>query len=232
MSINSGGGTVDRMSLQQRLEHGLLLLFLVLLIVSGISLVYHEQGWAHGLIALMGGLDGRFLVHRFAAVGLLVVGIWHFLGLLFCTRQQGDFRELRLGGKDLRMGWTGFRFGLTGKGDAPDHGRFTPMQKFQYWGILIGCLIMGISGAVLWSPQAALALFPKSVFDLMLVIHSSQAQVIFILFIIWHLYDTHLAGGNFPMNPAWLTGRMSEKVFQRRHPAAWRELEKGKGDNA
>jgi len=232
MSRRSPGGGVERMTLLQRVEHVFLLLLLLLLIASGLALVHHEKGWAHGLIALMGGMDGRHLVHRSAAVGLILLGLLHFAGLLFSKRQQEDFRGLRPGAGDLRMGWRGFLHGISGRGEPPDYGRFTPMQKFQYWGILVGCLLMALSGAVLWSPHASLALFPKRVFDLMLVIHSNQAQVIFLLFILWHLWDVHLAGGNFPMNPAWLTGRMPVTVFRRRHPAAWRKMEKEGGRDA
>jgi hypothetical protein len=56
--------------------------------------------------------------------------------------------------------------------------------------------------------------------DIMLVLHATEAQFIFVLFILWHLYDVHVAGGNFPMNPAWLTGKMSEELFARQHHAS------------
>ena len=227
MTSHSTDGTVVRMSLLQRLDHALLALCLLLLIASGLALVYHEQAWAKVLIGLMGGMRGRGLLHRAAAIGLVFAGLLHFGGLLFSRKYQSDFRAVRFRRSDFSEGWKGWIHGLTGKGSPPYYGRFTPMQKIQYWGIFVGCLIMAGSGFVLWSPQASLALFPKSVYDLMLVVHSEQAQLIFVVLILWHLYDVHLAGGNFPMNPAWITGRMGGEKFRKRHPAEWDAIQKG-----
>ncbi|MEJ2367708.1 MAG: cytochrome b/b6 domain-containing protein [Acidobacteriota bacterium] len=218
--------TVLRMTLLQRIDHALLALFLLLLIASGLALAYHDQAWAKALIGLMGGIKGRGILHRTAAIGLVFVGLVHFGGLLFSERHQSDFRALWFKRSDLTEAWRGWVYGLTGKGKPPYYGRFRPMQKIQYWGILVGCLVMAVSGFVLWSPQASLAVFPKYVYDLMLVIHSEEAQLIFVLLILWHLYDVHVAGGNFPMNTAWLTGRIKADQFKNQHPAEWDRLEK------
>jgi formate dehydrogenase subunit gamma len=227
MSDKRREGTVERMSLLQRLDHALLAVCLLLLIASGLALVYHDQAWAKVLIGLMGGMKGRGLLHRTAAIGLVFAGLVHFGGLLFSRKYQADFRAVRFERMDFSEGWKGWIYGLTGKGAPPYYGRFTPMQKFQYWGIFVGCIIMTISGFVLWSPQASLALFPKSIYDLMLVVHSEQAQLIFVVLILWHLYDVHVAGGNFPMNPAWLTGRIKAERFKKQHPAEWDRMTEG-----
>jgi len=208
---------VDRLSLWQRWEHGLMSLSVLLLVLSGMALAYHEQAWAQWLIRLMGGIAGRQKVHRVAAFGLLAAGILHFLGLLLSARHRRDFRHILLRTTDFHDMWRGVRFALSGAGEAPRYGWFTPMQKIQYWGVMIGCLIMGISGVLLWSPVTSLTLFPKWVFDIMLVIHAKEPQLLFVAFIIWHLYDVHVAGGNFPMNPAWLTGKMPVKTFSLQH---------------
>ncbi len=218
---------VERMSLWQRVVHGILILAILMLVVSGLALVYHQHGWAQALIAAMGGLGGRAAVHKAGAVLLVLVGLSHLLSLMVSPRYRRDMRESVPRLSDLRQGWSGVLWRTTGKGQPPRYGRFTPMQKFQYWGLLACCLVMGASGAVLWSPQASVGLFSKRFVDLMLVVHSSQAQVIFILFILWHLYDIHLAGGNFPMNPAWLTGKMREDLFKAQHGAEWDAMQKG-----
>jgi len=218
---------VERMSLWQRVAHGVLIVCVLMMVVSGLSLAYHDQPWAHALIGAMGGLQGRDAVHRAGAIILLVMVVAHILTLVFSARCQRDMRESVPRCKDFSEGWAGFVYRTTGKGEAPRFGHFTPMQKFQYWGILLGCAIMGLSGAVLWSPRASMELFPKNFLDLMRVVHSSEAQLIFLLFILWHLYDTHIAGGNFPMNPSWLTGKMREDAFKAQHLAEWEARQKG-----
>lgn len=226
--VNKGPvAMVARMSLWQRVSHGALVICVLMMVVSGLALAYHDYPWAQALIRAMGGLGGRDTLHRTGAVLLLLLVVAHTLTLIFSARCQRDMRESVPRCKDFREGWAGFVYKMTGKGEAPRFGHFTPMQKFQYWGILLGCLIMGVSGAILWSPRASMEVFPKSFIDLMRVTHSSEAQLIFLLFILWHLYDTHIAGGNFPMNPAWLTGNMREDAFKAQHPAEWEAMHRG-----
>lgn len=219
MQLNHSEATIERLTLWQRCEHALMGLSVVLLILSGMALTYHQQAWAHALIQMMGGLQGRYFVHRTAAIGLLIAGILHLSGLLVSKRHQHEFREVLPRLSDFKDAWDGLIRALTGKGERPRYGWFTPMQKLQYWGVLLGCLIMGLSGALLWSPTFTLGLFPKWLLDLTLLIHAKEAQFIFIFFIVWHLYDVHVAGGNFPMNPAWITGNISKEIFARQHAA-------------
>lgn len=216
-SLQSSGQTVERLTVWQRWEHALMAVSVLFLILSGTALVYHQHAWARALISLMGGFAARHLIHRIAAVGLLAAGVLHLLGVLFSRQHQHDFREVLPRFSDFRDAWKGILYAFRGKGEKPIYGWFTPMQKIQYWGVLLGCLLMGISGAVLWYPVATLNFFPKWFLDIMLVIHAREAQLIFVVFIVWHLYDVHVAGGNFPMNPAWLNGRMPADVFAHQH---------------
>lgn len=213
-------GTVERMSLWQRLEHALLALCVVLLIVTGLARVYHGQGWAQALIRWMGGLEGEEALHHWAAVGLIAAGLIHLLGLAVSKSHRQDFRGLAFRGGDFGRALQGARFELTGKGDPPAYGRFTSMQKLQYWGIMLGCLLMALTGVVLWAHDFFQGLVPAWGLALVRVLHSSQAQLIFVVLILWHLYDVHIGNGNFPMNPSWLTGRMRESVFRRQHRSA------------
>jgi formate dehydrogenase subunit gamma len=211
---------VERMSLWQRVEHGLLALCVVLLIVTGLARVYHTHGWAQELIRWMGGLVGEETLHHWAAAGLIAAGLLHVTGLALSRAHRQDFRGLAFRKGDLARALQGIRLELTGKGEPPAHGRFTTMQKVQYWGIMLSCLLMALTGTILWAHNAFQEVLPAWSLSLVRVLHSSQAQLIFVVLILWHLYDVHLGSGNFPMNPAWLTGRMRESVFLRQHRSA------------
>jgi formate dehydrogenase subunit gamma len=220
-------GTVERMTRAQRLVHLVLMVAILMLVISGLALAYHEQGWAHAIISLMGGLGGRNVVHRTGAVLLVLVFVYHVVATNVSASHQRNALASVPKPADLKAGWATFLWRMTGRGEAPKYGHYTPMQKFQYWLIFLGCLLMGLSGVVLWSPRVSLELFPKSFFDLMLVVHSSQAQWAFIILLVWHLWDVHMAGGNFPMNPAWITGRMREDLYRAQHEGEWETMQKG-----
>lgn len=206
MSEERNGGTVERMSLWQRVEHGLLALCVLLLIGSGLARHYK-----------LAGPDSTLVLHKWAAAGLIAAGILHLVGLLLSKSHKQDFRGLSIHCGDLGQAWRGMAYELTGKGEAPHYGRFTPLQKLQYWGIIFGCALMAASGLLLWKGPGALEYLPLWVRNLVLVLHSNEAQLIFVVLILWHLYDVHLANGNFPMNPAWLTGKMKTAVYHRQH---------------
>lgn len=229
MHSHPSGRTIERLSVWQRWEHGLMALSVLFLILSGLALAYHEQSWARIFIRMMGGLKGRHLVHRIASIGLLAAGLSHVLSLIFSDRHQRDFREVRPRLSDFSQAWHGVLYALRGKGQPPPYGWFTPMQKFQYWGVLWGCVLMGLSGALLWNPVLTLTVFPKWVLDIMWVIHAKEAQLIFVVFILWHLYDVHMASGNFPMNPSWLTGKMPVEAFANQHRASWEAIRQKEG---
>ena len=220
MRFHRSEQTIERLSLWQRWEHGLMGLSVLFLILSGTALAYHEHPWAHVIIAMLGGIAGRHWVHRVAAVGLVIAGVMHLVGLLLFERHRRDLWEVLPRLSDFSDAWKGTLYAIRGKGERPRYGWFTPMQKFQYWGVLLGCIAMGLSGALLWSPVLTLQYFPKWILDMMFVFHAKEAQLIFLVFIVWHLYDVHMASGNFPMNPAWLTGKMSKDVFMLQHPGA------------
>lgn len=206
MTGENAAGTVERMSLWQRSEHALLALCVLALIGTGLARHYR---WA--------GPDGTLALHKWAAVGLLAAGVFHLAGLLFSKSHKRDFRGLAFRAGDVRQALRGAAYELTGRGGPPSYGRFTPMQKVQYWGIVFGCALMAASGLLLWGGPGSLQYEPLWLRNLVLVLHSNQAQLIFVVLILWHLYDVHLASGNFPMNPAWLTGRMDAAVYRRQH---------------
>ena len=67
---------------------------------------------------------------------------------------------------------------------------------------------MGCRGLTVWKDVGMFIIHPRE---------PKGPQLIFVVLILWHLYDVHLAGGNFPMNPSWLTGKMKASVYHRQH---------------
>jgi hypothetical protein len=49
-----------------------------------------------------------------------------------------------------------------------------------------------------------------------------------VILFLWHLYNVHLHPSVFPMNPAWLTGKVSVEWLREEHPLEYEKL-KGEG---
>ena len=60
--------------------------------------------------------------------------------------------------------------------------------------------------------------FPRGILDVILVIHYYEAWLAFLAILIWHMYSTVFMPGVYPMNPAWITGKMPQRMFEHEHP--------------
>ena len=69
---------VQRFDLHQRIQHGLMASSFTLLVLTGWPLTTHGVGASHKLVEFFGGLAGTALLHRIAAVAMIIsaVSIW------------------------------------------------------------------------------------------------------------------------------------------------------------
>jgi cytochrome b subunit of formate dehydrogenase len=213
-----------RFTLTERVQHIILLSSLIILVLTGLSLMFHNTGWGRFMISLEGGLAGRGLIHRLAALMLIGVSLYHYFYTLLSRHGHNllmDFLpEKRDWGKFVKT----FKFNLGMIDSPPEWSKFTFFQKLQYFGVVAGVIIMILTGIVLWLGPQAIALMPKWLVDLTLVVHGSEGLLIFLLLLFWHLYNVHLAPGNFPMNMSWLTGRISVDELRNRYPLEYKRM--------
>jgi len=223
---DAAGPTVQRFTLNERLQHALLMASTLVLLITGFSLLFHDLWIGRWLLRLEGGVEGRGLIHRWAAVVLMGVCGYHFLYILFTERGHAQFMQMRPRREDVRDFLQMIRLNLGRPAEQPAFDRFDYRQKFQYWAFFLASASMVLSGLALWFATEAMAVMPKSMFDLLAVLHGRESVVIFLLLFVWHLYDVHLRPEVFPMDWSWLTGRISLADLRERHPAEYEALRK------
>jgi cytochrome b subunit of formate dehydrogenase len=207
-----------RLTVNERLQHGVLMICVLLLMVSGLSLRYADTWFGRAVIAAEGGIESRGALHRIAAVGLLVLWVYHALYVVFSERGHAQLMAMRPRVQDLRDLAATVRANLGGAAVPAGRDWFDFRQKFQYWAVAIGASLMVVTGLLLWFETQAMSVAPKWVLDLTLIVHSGEGLLIFVLLFLWHLYDTHLRPGVFPMDRSWLTGRLTREELRQRHP--------------
>ena len=109
-----------------------------------------------------------------------------------------------------------FNFGLSK--ESPRFGRFTYVEKAEYWALIWGTVIMVITGFALWFDNLVVQWFPRGFMDVMLVIHYYEAWLAFLAILVWHMYATVFNPEVYPMNPAWIHGMMPEEMYKHEHP--------------
>jgi formate dehydrogenase gamma subunit len=221
-------GQVIRMSLLFRVQHLVLTLLLLVLAVTGFSLMYHDNALAQAIIRMEGGVHNRGIVHRVAAI-LLMANVVHHLFFMLLTREgKKEFDDLIIGRADIDDFLQSLRYNIGTAAEYPRFGKYGYKEKFQYWGASIGTILISITGFMLWAEDFSMRFFPKVVLDLAMVIHGYQGLLAFVILFFWHLYNVHLHPSVFPMNPSWLTGKVSAEWLRQEHPLEYEKL-KGEG---
>jgi formate dehydrogenase gamma subunit len=217
-------GKVIRMSLLFRIQHMLLTVLLLVLAVTGFALMYHENPLAQAIIRFEGGVGNRGVVHRIAAVLLMANMVYHVFYMLLTREGRAEFRDFLVARKDIDEFLQSLRYNVGMASEYPRFGRYGFKEKFQYWGTAVGILLIACTGFMLWAETFSMRIFPKFVLDLALIIHGYQGLLGFLLLFLWHVYNVHLHPSVFPMNPAWITGKVSAEWLRREHPLEYEKF--------
>ena len=218
----------SRMSRIQRVQHILLAGSFTVLVLTGFPLRFAEVDWMHYPLYLFGGFEGARIIHRIAGVLMVVNWVWHLGYLLYRWKQyKFSFASWTMWPrwKDVTDLFDTLKYGLGLTNTAPQYTRFQFREKFDYFADMWGTIVMGFSGFVLWFPTDLGNRLPSWMFGFSYIAHSYEGLLAMMAIIVWHFYNVHFNPDAFPMNPAWLTGSISDVEMERDHP-----LEKAERD--
>ena len=216
---------VRRMEGDEVVQHAVLAIGFSVLVVTGFSLRFYNSWWSEWLFGWEGGYRFRGDLHRIAGVVLLIGSAWHFL-YLFTRRGRQFLQDMMPSMTDFTQFMKVNAINLGAKIDAPKFGRFSYVEKAEYWALIWGTAIMGITGLMLWFDNFIVLILPKSVLSVMLIIHYYEAWLAFLAILIWHMYSTVFNPHVYPMNPSWINGKMPLTQFEHEHPLAMSESRK------
>jgi len=214
---NKNENYIERMNLNLRVQHMILFVSLIMLAISGLALYFHNTWFGKLLITLEGGIEARGKIHRITAIVLILLCFYHLLYILFSENGHREFSKIIVRIQDFKDFIIDILYSLNLSQIHADFEKYSYREKFQYWGVATGVLIMIITGLVLWFQDIAMSILSKWCFDLTFIIHGSAGLVIFFLLFIWHIYDVHLSPFNFPMDWSWLTGKISLEKLKKTH---------------
>ncbi len=208
-----------RMTVHERLQHGVLVISFVLLVVTGFMLRYPEAWWVVAIRNVsVGAFEWRSLIHRVAGVVMLAAGAWHIAYLVFTKPGRALLKDLWPRWRDVTDPWKVLRYNLGLASTKPAFGRFSYIEKAEYWALVWGTILMGVTGVVLWFDNTSMGLLTKLGFDISRTIHFYEAILATLAIVVWHFYFVIFNPDVYPMNLSWLTGRMSEEEMHEEHP--------------
>ncbi len=215
-----------RFRLSDRIEHFILLTSFTILGVTGIPQMFANTGWGVTLINLMGGIEFIRIVHRVAAVVLMLETIYHGGVVTYKVFVQRVRLTMMPGWKDVTDAIQSLTYNLGFTKEPPRMGRYNFGEKAEYWAVIWGTLVMVATGFMLWNPIATTNFLPGVVVPAAKAAHGGEGLLAVLSIIVWHMYHVHVKSFNRSM----FTGRISRHDMEEEHALELAEIEAGVAD--
>jgi formate dehydrogenase gamma subunit len=203
------------MNLTQRWQHAVLALSFIVLAITGFALRFPDS-W----VARMLGSSEPFRrwSHRVAGVVLLMVGLYHIIYILATANGRKLVKDLLPTRKDLTDVLDALRYLVGLSPEKPRIGRFGYSEKMEYWAVVWGTVIMGVTGLMIWFKMDVTQWLPRWAVDVALTIHYYEAILACLAIVVWHFYHVMFDPDVYPLNLACWDGRVSEHWQEEEHP--------------
>ncbi len=207
-----------------RFQHMILFVSCIVLIITGMPMKFPDVPMMRQLVSLMGGLELVRLLHRIGASLLIFVALYHTLYTFLFRDGRRDFLLLIPRPKDFIDFFTNIKYYIGKSKEKAQFSRFSYIEKFDYWAVYWGCVIMIGSGALLWFENFSLRYLPKFILDISKEAHSDEALLATLAIVIWHFYNVHFNPTKFPGSLMWWHGRITEEEIMEEHPLEYQEI--------
>ena len=211
---------VLRMNRAEVLQHILLMVTFTGLAVTGFALRFPEAWWVRAL--RWAGMDEgvRAASHRVFA-SLLVAGtVWHALWMAITRRGRAKLVAYMPAGLDIKTAYQNVAYYLGLREERPRFGVYDYTQKAEYWALVWGTLVMGLTGFVLWLPSLMTSWAPGWTVRVSEVVHYYEAILAVGAILVWHFFFVIYHPKVYPVSLTFVTGRMPLHEWKDDHALA------------
>ncbi len=216
--------SILRFTLGRRLEHYLLIASFSTLAVTGLVQKFSMSPISIGIISFLGGIEITRIIHRTAAIILVLQTVYHFVlagYLLYVKRRESSMLP---GPKDALDAFQALLYNLGLRKEAPKMGRYNFAEKMEYWAMIWGTVLMAITGFMLWNPIATSNVLPGQFIPAAKTAHGMEAILAVAAIILWHFYNVHIK----TFNKSIFTGKISRHEMEEEHALELEQIESGK----
>jgi len=229
----------------QRVQHWFLVITFATLVLTGYPMKFADSAVSEWFIGLIGGLSVARVIHRIAGI-LLLVGFFYHLCVYVTMHIRKE--KIRTGHSYFhifyhlpmcmnlpdfkRMGqYLLYLFCLRKR--RPRWGRFNLEEKFEYFGVAWGTVLLGVTGLLMWDDALTTRFLPGRTLTISNLIHSFESYLALLHVGIVHLANVLIAPASFPCSPAMFTGDTPAEEIAEAHPLMIDDAEKklGLGEN-
>lgn len=225
---------IRRFTRKQRQMHAVLFSTFLGLAATGLPIRFSDSIWARGMAGAVGGFGAILFFHKLCALVLTIAFLIHVKEVFtrgIYKRERGIFwgaTSMVANWKDVKDLFGHLRW-FVGMGPRPKFDRYAYWEKFDYWAVFWGMVVIGFSGYAMWFAPLFARFLPGWALNAALVIHSEEGLLAILFIFSIHFVNTHLRPDSFPMDMVIFTGVESEEEFKEKRPLEYaRAVEEGK----
>ncbi len=219
----------QRWSVAWRWAHLAFAVSVILLVLTGIPMLYPNTAWAPVLERILGGPTIEGIIHRVAAVIMIVVFAAHLVYVALHLAR--NWRTVKWFGpysllptlQDGRDAVAMFKW-FFGVGPRPIFDHWSYQQKFDYWAPFWGVAMLAVTGAMLWFKTLTAAYLPGWSFNVATVVHGDEAVLAAVYLFTIHYFANHWRPDKFPLDIVIFTGSMPLEEFKREYGVEYARL--------
>jgi len=211
-----------RFTIWWRVGHLVGALSIMLLALTGLTVLFSGSAWAPYVMNLLGGPVSAGILHRIGAVGFMGVFFIHLI--YFAIHIGRNWRTFEwFGPNSLVPNWSDlgdaiamFRW-FFGLGPRPVLEHFSYWEKFDYWAPFWGMTIIGVSGLMMWFPSVTAEFLPGWVFNVASIVHGEEAILAVVFLFTVHFFNNHFRPDKFPLDTTMFTGVVPLEHYRHEH---------------
>ncbi len=221
---------IKRFSPVQRSFHFLLLVSFLIQGATGLARMYIETTWGLSLAWVFGGYAFSLTVHKVIGVMMVIGFAVHSVYLLTAVNWR-DFPRSLISAESLvpqpkdmldffrHIGW------FLGLGKMPKFDRWGYWEKFDYWAVFWGMMVMGVTGLIMAYSLIVTLILPGWVLNIVFWIHRIEGILAMGHVFIIHFFIGHLRRHNFPMDRTMFEGSVDLDSMRHEKPVWINRLE-------
>lgn len=236
IKISKGRKYFFRFTLHQRIQHAILASLVLILVVTGMPLKFHDTLWAQYLYRIFGGIHVVPVVHKTAGACMIIFFVYHlaYIAVMLWQRFKSDSEQNDSNKKiallkflarqplipnlrDLKEILALVKYYLFLSDMRPQGDKWTWKDKFDYWAPFWGVPVLGATGLMMWGQEHTTQFLPGEILNYALIAHSDEALLAALFLLIWHMYNVHFSTTVFPMGSAFFSGYLSEQIMVEEH---------------
>ena len=215
--------TYIRFDLSYRIEHIVFLISFTILGITGLAQKFATSFVGEKILTVFGGIESARNIHHISVIVMMIVSIYHVISLLYRMVVLRVSFSMFPTLDDFKHLYDDILYYIGKRKNKAFYGRYNYAEKAEYFAVVWGTIIMGLTGFMMWNPITTTRWLPGEAIPAAKVAHGAEAILAVLAIIIWHFYHVHLRHFNKSM----FTGKFTETELKHEHPAEYAAIKAG-----